>query len=429
MVRAISVSDYGSLTFVVSKVEERVVLNFASLRDNSNKFYILEFQEGSGVYPYRIFTEYGRLGKTPRQEGRHFHSRFQAQQEFDKILSAKRSKGYVKVVVDDGFNFAPSVATVQAKGQTKQNDLSKVNNKVLRLIGKLYQNATSYLISSIDTPLGKLSATQVAKGLEVLEKIEERLDNGYTQYDDLSDEFYSVIPVSFGNKVDYGAFVINNYFKLNEKKDLLGVMSSVVKAQDTLEKTLADKYKSLKIDLKALSSRTKEYKRLVDYTVSSQSRNHRFKIDVQEIYEVENMTGADKFNPHSVKTMELFHGSRNENILNIMQGGLKIKPHSAVHTGSMFGSGIYFADQSSKSANYCWGFNSSLRQDSYFLFVCDVATGKVKEFNDTQMHLSSAPNGYNSVLGKKGRSLDHNEYIVYKESQVRIKYIIEFKKD
>jgi poly [ADP-ribose] polymerase 2/3/4 len=426
MVRAISVSAVDSPTFLVNNVEQRAVLNYASLGENSNKFYIIEFQEGTGRYPYRIYTEYGRMGKNPRQEGRYFQSRWSAREEFDKIISSKRSKGYEHIEVDDGFSFAPSVAKVQTK--SSKTDLSKVNDKVLKFIGKLYQEATSYLISSIDTPLGKLSATQVARGLQVLNEIEERLNKGYRDFDYLSDQFYSIIPVSFGHKVDYSKFVIDDYFKLNEKKDLLGVMSSVVKAQDTLEKTLEDKYKSLNIKLKALSSRTKEYKRLVDYTTKSQSRNHSFNIDVQEIYQVEDMVGFKDFNPYKVSTMELFHGSRNENILSILQSGLKIKPQSAVHTGSMFGSGIYFADQSSKSANYCWGFNGGARSDSYFLFICDVATGKVKEYEDAQGHLTSAPYGYNSVLGKKGRSLLHNEYIVYKESQVKVKYIVEFKK-
>jgi poly [ADP-ribose] polymerase len=222
--------------------------------------------------------------------------------------------------------------------------------------------------------------------------------------------------------------VIDNYHKLNEKKDLLGVMDSVVRVQNDLENTLEEKYKALNIKLKAISSRTKEYKRIVDSIKNSQGHNHHFNIQVQDIFQVEDMVGFDTFNPKSVSVKELFHGSRNENILSIMQSGLKIKPKSAIHTGSMFGGGIYFADSSSKSANYCWGFNGSVRQDSNYLFVCDVATGKIKEYEDSQPHLFSAPRPYNSVMGKKGRSLVHNEYIVYKESQVKIKYIVEFKK-
>lgn len=69
----------------------------------------------------------------------------------------------------------------------------------------------------------------------------------------------------------------------------------------------------------------------------------------------------------------------------------------------MFGAGIYFADQSTKSANYCWGFGSASNNgiDTNFLFVCEVATGRIKEYEDAQIYLNSAPRGYNSVMGKK----------------------------
>ena len=425
-----TVKNDGIVSFTVKNIVKKELLNYASLGENSNKFYRLELQEGGpgSQHPYRIYTEYGRLGKTPRKENRFYTDLSSAEADFRSILSQKRSKGYEPVQVDDGAN---SSQTITLQSKTKKEDLNQINDNVLRLIGKLYKEATSYIVSAISTPLGKLNPDQIKRGLEILQKIEQMLDDGLKsggEFDRLSNQFYSVIPVIFGTKVDYKKFIINDYIKLNERKDLLGVMSSVVQAQNTLEKTLDEKYKSLKIKLKSLSSRTKEYKRICDSIKNSQGHNHHFKIDVQEIFQIEDMVGHDTFNPYQVGVKELFHGSRNENILSIMQNSLKIKPASAVHTGSMFGSGIYFANSASKSANYCWGFDSRSRQDTYYLFVCDVATGKIKEYGDAQPYLTSAPKGYNSVMGKKGRSLIHDEFIVYHESQVKLKYIVEFAK-
>lgn len=418
---------YASPSFTVTKVHEKKLLNYASLGENSNKYYKIELQEGTGDYKYRIYTEYGRMGKTPKKEGRFFNSFYEAESEFCKIIKDKKRK-YVEVEVDEGIG---SASVVSVKTKTKKEDITAVKDKVLRLIGKLYQSATSYMLKSIDTPLGKMSANQVAKGLEILTQIENMLDRGVTtgwEVEKLSNEFYSVIPVTFGARVDYRKFLIDDYIKLNDRKDLLGVMSSVVKAQDTLEQKLEDKYASLKIKLKNLSSRSKEYKRLSDFVQSTKGYNHHFGFEIKEIFEVEDMVNHSQFNPKGVKTMELFHGSRNENILSIMQNGLKIKPKSAVHTGSMFGAGIYFADQSTKSANYCWGFDGGVAGDENYLFVCEVATGEIKDYETAQPHLISAPRPYNSVRGVKGRSLIHNEYIVYNDNQVKIKYIIEFKK-
>lgn len=426
MAIAVSLNSDGTV-FNNTNTLERVVLNFASLKDNSNKFYIMELQEGTGEYPFRVYTEYGRLGKNPRKEGRYFSGRGSAVVEFDKILTQKQRKGYEKVEVDDGFSFAPSSRMVSTK--EPKVDLSSIADKVLQFIGKIYQTTTQFLVTSIDTPLGKLSANQVAKGLEILAEIESDLDNGYNRFDRLSNNFYSVIPVSFGSQVNYSKFVIDDYYKLNEKKDLLGVMSSVVDVQKDLESTLEEKYKALNLKLKVLSKRTNEYKRIVEKVKKSKGHNHHFDFEIKEIYQIEDMAGYKDFNPYDVSTMELFHGSRNQNILGILQNGLKIKPKSAVHTGSMFGGAIYFADSSTKSANYCWGFgNSYSGSEENFMFLCDVATGKIKEYEDAQPHLYSAPYGYNSVMGKKGRSLMHNEYMVYNANQVKLKYIIEFNK-
>jgi poly [ADP-ribose] polymerase len=420
---------HGTIPFTSTKVLQKDVLNYASLGENSNKYFIMELQEGTGQYPFRIYAENGRMGGTPQKRDRFYNSLYEAESEYRKLKSEKNGKGYVEIKVDDTSASAPTTVTVKQK--TKKQDLSQINDKVLRLIGKLYQDATSYLVQAIQTPLGKLSASQVAKGLEILARIEDLLDNGISnhQLDRLTNEFYSVIPVTFGARVDYQKFLINNYNKLNQQKDLLGVMSSVVQVQDSLEKTLEDKYKALNIKLKALSERTKEYKSIKEMVVGTHSRHHHFGVNVQEIYKIEDMVGHDKFNPLKVETMDLFHGSRNENVLSIMQNGLMIKPKSAVHTGSMFGSGIYFASDVTKSANYCWGFNGGSRNDSYYMFISEVATGKIKGYENAQPHLSSAPYGYNSVRGVKGRSLLHDEYIVFNESQSKLKYIIEFKKN
>lgn len=413
--------------FQKRNVLRKVVLNFASLRANSNKSYILEVHEGINPGEFGVYCEYGRLNSTPATKYRLFSSEYEANREFDKILKSKVKKGYKEVDMhDDNLS---AVASVSVKSASKP-DVSQVKNKVHQLIGKLYQSATSYLVQSVSTPLGKISSLQVAKGMEVLKKIEKLLDNGsptYMQIQALSDEFYSVIPVPFGSRVDVRRFMIDDYTKLNDKKNLLGVMDSVVEAQSTLDKTLQEKYESLNIKLKPLSNRTKEFKRLVAKVKDSHSSNHHFKVDVKDIFEVEDMVGHQQFNPFNVSTMELFHGSRNENILSIMQSGLKIKPSSAVHTGSMFGSGIYFASEVTKSANYCWGFGNR-SDDSHFMFICEVATGKIRDYDSAQSSLTSAPKPYNSVRGVKGRHLLHDEYIVYNSNQVKIKYIVEFKR-
>lgn len=70
--------------------------------------------------------------------------------------------------------------------------------------------------------------------------------------------------------------------------------------------------------------------------------------------------------------MLLWHGSRLTNFVSILTRGLKIAPPEAPPSGYMFGKGVYFADMSSKSANYCY-----TTKDNYtgILLLCEVALG------------------------------------------------------
>lgn len=66
----------------------------------------------------------------------------------------------------------------------------------------------------------------------------------------------------------------------------------------------------------------------------------------------------------------LWHGSRISNWIGILKKGLQIAPPEAPSTGYMFGKGIYFADVSSKSANYCF---ASRRKNEGLLLLSEVS--------------------------------------------------------
>lgn len=409
--------------FTPQSALEHKMLNYADIVNNNNKYYEIILQQGTGTYPFRVYTKYGRVNLSAKEEGRFFNSVYDAQAEYSKILKSKLRKGYVEIELDDGTKSQAKV-NVPIKASTP----AITNNKVLNLISKLYTLTTSYVTKSIDTPLGKLSANQVAKGVHVLNQIEEALKNNDTRnIDILTNQFYAIIPKSFGRTANYSKLRIDTFDKILDKRELLDVIASVVQVQSSLESQIEQKYAALGIKLRYVEPSESEYQRVRSKIEGTQGNTHHFKIKVKNIFEVQDMTGYRNFNPYNVPVMELFHGTRKENVLGIMQKGILIKPSTAVHAGSMFGAGAYFADCSTKSAQYTDGFNNVRNQDQYF-FVCDVATGKIKEYMDAQPSLRSAPNGYHSVKGCAGRSLRYNEYIVFNTNQVRIRYIVEFEK-
>ena len=136
---------------------------------------------------------------------------------------------------------------------------------------------------------------------------------------------------------------------------------------------------------------------------------------------------------------ELFwHGSRNENWMSILETGLVLRPANAVITGKMFGYGLYFADRFRKSMNYTSIQGSSWaggRSDRAYLALFRVHTGhklNISRHSTDCSQLSSdklkKKGNYDSVFAAKGADLVNNEYIVYRENQCTIQYIVAIKK-
>jgi poly [ADP-ribose] polymerase len=141
------------------------------------------------------------------------------------------------------------------------------------------------------------------------------------------------------------------------------------------------------------------------------------------------------FRAHGLKVgnvKELWHGTRIGNLLSIMKGGFVIPPSNSSHcTGRMFGNGVYFSDQSTKSLNYAMGYAPGQRGGvSYdcFMFVNDVAMGKEYIPSGPSSSLDATKLGYDSTFAMANRSgVMNNEMIVYATHQINPVYLVEFK--
>jgi predicted DNA-binding WGR domain protein len=197
MAKAFSLHVKDNSSFLVKQVEQRVILHYVRLQTNSNKFYIMEFQLGVGDYPYRIYSEYGRMGRPPRKHERYFLTRSEARNEFDKILSSKRKKGYELIFIEEEWDEC-----------------------TLLPLEDTLQNKTKSPSFSFHTQLGKLAEIQLHKGIQILTEIEKKLLNGTDDVIDLTNQFYSVIPVVFENLIDR-RYLLDTLEKVQTKKDWL----------------------------------------------------------------------------------------------------------------------------------------------------------------------------------------------------------------
>lgn len=456
-------------------VVRTAMLNKTDLVGGNNKFYLIEAHVSKDKNKYRLFSCYGRVGVDGMKE-----ERIPPQDEpsllaaFDSLKSEKtgKSKGYVEVAManvkvgsDVGKAKILSDDIKKDKVVTAGDDPAKavarivMHKTVEKLIDRLYTEAgqavqkqlSGSLKSTADNPLGTLTLTQIDTGRKILGEIHTLLSDkpklkGTVNSDlvKLSNQFFSAIPQTIPHrpKPSEGQVVLDNWLKtivlndekrLDDKEELMGLLSDVHGMVDGFATTdLGKKYQEVGCEYQYLATSCITRQKIEKYMNESRSDRHDWKVEVVNVWTVSVKGQKEKHLPTMKEignVKPLFHGSRPANILGICKHGLLLRPPGAIVTGSMFGNGLYFADQSSKSEQYSFagGWGSSYGPTTYFMFVADVALGTIKEYEESQGHLHKAPAGYHSVLGKKGRQLYHNEYIVYDLKQHILQYLVEFR--
>lgn len=438
------IGDKGFENFTI---EEKVSLNYFDVKANSNKYYTIEIHKsGSNI---RIFTDYGRVGMTSTKQVRYPSDMYEAKKEFDRIQKEKEKKGYLKIDLaqsSTGSTKAQELIditkVIQQPTKKTRTKKSKLPIEIQEFVKQIYDEAGSKLNTLVkgksssdgSSPLGKLSIQQINKGRNILQDI-ANIINSKTKIEvndvlSLSNEYYRNIPKAFGRTVSPYLIAIKSLDEVSEQSDILDFYEGALKMGDVLfdNSDIDKKYESLNTDLGILDSNSSKYKEIVDYVTSTESRHHNVHLKVKRIFTV-NQKNAPKFDDSCGNVKELFHGTRSANIASILSTSLKLPNQlkGVYITGAMFGPGLYFADQSTKSSQYsCSRFGGSINKyNTSFLFLCDVALGKVKEVNRSH-YFYDAPTGYDSVKGVEGPSLLHNEYIVYKTNRQAIRYIIEF---
>jgi len=81
--------------------------------------------------------------------------------------------------------------------------------------------------------------------------------------------------------------------------------------------------------------------------------------------------------------------------MGILSQGLRIAPPEAPVTGYMFGKGVYFADISSKSANYCC---TSKANTEGIMLLSEVALGTTNDLTEAK-YMDHPPSGTHSTFG------------------------------
>ena len=244
-------------------------------------------------------------------------------------------------------------------------------------------------------PLGKLSKTTITRGFQQLKNLSALMDDpdlaarrwnmsfGAAQ-EHLSNTYYSLIPHDFGR--NRPPIISNNNLLKNEvdlleslsdMKDAAEIMKIDRKSKDTIH-MLDKQFQGLGLEeMTTLEKEGTEFATLSQYLNGTRGFTHNVKFKVEEIFRIERKGEKDRFDSSPFAKLKsdrrlLWHGSRATNYGGILSQGLRIAPPEAPVSGYMFGKGIYLADMSSKSANYCCSYNTG---GTALLLLCEAELG------------------------------------------------------
>ena len=415
--------------------------------NNSNKFwYITLFDDATTL------VENGRVGSKPMTKGPKQHDSQEAAETFFEKTAAKKAKGKPGKVP---YRKLDTMATTTAKSDAvdlesiveEQIATSSVDTKKLlryfikQNIHNITSNTTiTYNKQSglFETPCGAVTKTSIDEARTTLisiAKYMKRDDRDERRYGMLVSEYLMLIPMKVGRKL----LPDDIFCDKSDVEKQEGILDSLEATYETIinsatddkgEKVESPKIFDVEFELLEDKAEIKRIKDMYNDTKLSMHMCHRmrpkriFKVKIGHMTEQFEAKGRPVGN-----IKELWHGTRDGNVLSILKNGLMIPKSSEGHcTGRMFGDGIYFSDQSTKALNYAAGYWGGSRVNKCFMFLADVAMGKefVPNRSDSRMHTRVLEGRYDSTFAKAGGCVRNNEMIVYKLEQANLKYIVEF---
>ncbi|KAF7175276.1 hypothetical protein CNMCM7691_007316 [Aspergillus felis] len=474
-------------------------LNQTNSANNNNKFYRIQLLVDTSGTTYKTWTRWGRVGEFGSSallgDGQLQRAKAEFEKKFkDKTglkwedrLSTPKSNKYTFIErnyeeSDDEDDNADKM-DVDKKEDKKavESTLPQAVQKLLTFIFNQQHFLSTMASMSYDAqklPLGKLSKRTLTTGFQILKDLSELVTDptlASSRYNttfqdaaqDLSNRYFTTIPHMFGRNrppVLASDQQIKTEVDLLEALTDMGVANEIMKESRDAEmmNQLDRQYQGLGMqEMTPLNRSSAEFRELEAYLNNSRGSTHHLRYSVVNIFRIERKGEEDRFKsscysnlPNSNRRL-LWHGSRSTNFGGILSQGLRIAPPEAPVSGYMFGKGVYFADMSSKSANYCVPYISA---NMGLLLLCDVelgnpmfeqfqanfnagadakAQGKIatlgkgrtipagwKDAGSLHPTLSGVqmPDVSKSTMSDNG-SLQYNEYIVYDVAQIRQRYL------
>ena len=412
-------------------------LVFVDADVNHNKYYeIIQNDDDS------IDVRYGRVGAS---ETHHHYSPYE--KSFDSLKRSKEKKGY-KDVTD--LHAKVSVSPT-SDGAAKELNYEPITDEAVKeLVELLVNSSREFMKRNYTVSVEQITQEMVDKAEQDLLALEAIAGGKNTdsakikEFNEKLTELFTDVPRKLNAVSKYMANSVGEFqdILIRERSMLNNIRGMVVKTVTSATTDNGPAKAGTVLDAYGLTIRPVTFKE-EDEILMHLGRDYngtpvesRFVRAFRVINTKTNTAYDDFVKEYKVKPEQekfFYHGSKVENWWSILKLGLLLNPNAAI-TGKMFGNGIYGASECRKSLNYMdvkgahWNSGS---RDSGYCAILKFAMGNMYEptsYTHTvgSMTWDKLPKGCHSMYANKDKvNLRNDEYIVYKEEQVTIQYLME----
>lgn len=422
------------------------MLIYVDANGNNNKFYELtELPGGDGVS-----VRYGRVGSEGTTRV------YNGYRAYESKKNEKLRKGYVPFAGDSARKAPAPNKGADAQASVVKGLFAKDTDAAKALAAHLVSNnrhsislGTGGKITvsdsgAVTTALGPVTPAQLYEAEEVLNRIERKLPPASAVSTSDISRYLTLIPQKITNLRNTDKWLTQEWVR--EQRDLLDALRTALTLNTPAHADAAVEPMKARHKLTEVAKGSKVFKDIEKRFRESMNTAHvaaNYKPVRVWAVEDENAPAWDALMEERKWHRTLWHGTTAGNVLSILRTGLICPPsHDSRYatSGRMFGDGVYFSDQSTKSLNYAVGaWSRDTGSGNPMMFLADVAMGR--EYRTTAQDTSmSAVRAARTGKDHKGRphtslfvkagtcGVRNNEMIVWDSAAIKITYLVEFSK-
>jgi poly [ADP-ribose] polymerase len=390
--------------------------------NNNNKLYNMK-ENDDGTFT----ATWGRVGQSTKDT-------IYPIEKWDKTYKSKIKKGYV------------DQTDLYIKGD-KKSDLVDIENKAVKSLIEDLQNysnisiAKNYQVSSEAVTQAQIDEAQSI--MDKLVKYTSKRKKNVEEINSILLELYKTIPRKMKKVQDHlfdGSIKKDDLLeKIEDEQAILDTMAgqvSINALQNDTDDEVDDRtiLEILGVEIDEVTADEEKY--IKGLMKGSKDKYRKaFKVKHKKSYEKMN----DFIKEHNLDkdndVRDLWHGSRNENWLNILYTSLVLRPTNAVINGKMAGFGVYGADKAQKSIGYSslsGSYWTNGNNNKGYLALFNFVLGNMlhKKRHRSWMYDLNWDNlrkydNYHSLFFEGGVDLRNNEFVIYDDRQCSINYLIE----